>query len=305
LLKRQRFDVIEFEGIEMIPYLPTLLEYAEQVSDPPRLVFDEHNTEYMLQKRVFETDVWLPHRWPGAIYSFIQWQKLKRYEAWACRHVDAVAAVSEKDAEALRRIVPELEIAVVPNGVDVANYASFSNSLVTIEPKSLVFTGKMDFRPNVDAVMWFTRRVFPLIQRRVPDVRFYIVGQRPHPRLDRLRERPGVVVTGRVPETQPYIGNAAIYVIPLRSGGGTRLKVLEAMAMRRPIVSTSMGCDGFPVASGQEVVLADDPREFAHEVVTLLQDTTRQQALGQAAFDFATRYDWSIIVPRLEAAYKV
>jgi glycosyltransferase involved in cell wall biosynthesis len=199
--------------------------------------------------------------------------------------------------------VPGSTIAVVPNGVDIADYASFAAPDDLLAPGSLVFTGKMDFRPNVDAVVWFARRVLPLIQQSVPDTQFYIVGQRPHARLDSLRRQQGVVITGWVPDARPYIGGAAVYVIPLRSGGGTRLKVLEAMAMRRPIVSTSMGCDGFPVASGQEALLADEPQAFAREVVRLLRSATRRAALGQAAFDFATRYDWSAIVPRLEATY--
>ena len=303
VLREHRFDVVEFEGIEMIPYLPTVLRCLQDPSVRPCLVFDDHNAEYMLQKRVFEADVRLPHHWPGAVYSFLQWQKLRRYEAWACHHVDAVAAVSDGDAQALRRLVPELHIAVAPNGVDIAGYAGSVDSGQVLPPHSLVFTGKMDFRPNVDAVLWFARWVLPQVQRSVPDVRFYIVGQRPHARLDRLRGHPNVVITGRVPDALPYIGGASVYVIPLQSGGGTRLKVLEAMAMRRAIVSTSMGCDGFPIVSGREVILADDPQSFAERVVELLQDSERREALGRAAFTFAVRYDWSLIVPRLEALY--
>ena len=111
------------------------------------------------------------------------------------------------------------------------------------------------------------------------------------------------MVTGRVPETIPYIANAAVYVIPLRSGGGTRFKVLEGMAMRKPIVSTSMGCDGFPVVSGQEALLVDDAEGFAERVVGLLSDAERQLALGEAGYQFAAQYDWSVLVPTLEAAY--
>jgi sugar transferase (PEP-CTERM/EpsH1 system associated) len=304
ILAAHTFDVVEFEGIEMVPYLPAVRDHSVPLSSPPRLVFDDHNAEYVLQKRVFEMDVAVPRRWLGAVYSFIQWKKLERYEAWACRHVHSVAAVSDKDAQALQRLVPGLCVHVVPNGVDIASYAHFDPPPGFLPPNSLVFTGKMDFRPNIDAVTWFARYVFPLVQQDVPDVRFYIVGQRPHARLDRLRDQQGVVITGRVPDARPYIGSAAIYVIPLRSGGGTRLKVLEAMAMRRAIVSTTMGCDGFPITAGHEAILADDAQVFARQVVDLLRSPGQRAALGQAAFDFAsTRYDWSAIVPRLEAAY--
>jgi glycosyltransferase involved in cell wall biosynthesis len=303
LLDQHRFDVIEFEGIEMIPYLPPVLDRYSGAEDQPCLVFDDHNAEYVLQRRVFEMDVRFARRLPGAIYSFVQWQRLRRYEAWACRHADVVVAVSVPDAEALRRIVPGLPVSVVPNGIDVAEYRAFDARQVDLPPHSLVFTGKMDYRPNIDAALWFGQRVLPSVQDRVPDARFYIVGQRPHARLDVIRDRSGVVITGRVPEIKPYLAGAAVYVIPLRSGGGTRFKVLEAMSMGCPIVSTSMGCDGFPVTPGREVILADEPDAFADRVVELLQDPTRQEALVREASEFVTAYDWSAIIPRLEAAY--
>jgi len=303
LLATQDFHVIEFEGIEMIPYLPTALEHARQADPRPCLVFDDHNAEYVLQKRVFQADVWAPRRWLGALYSLAQWQKLRSYEAWACRRADVVVAVSDRDAESLRRIVPGLQVHVVPNGVDPAYYAlPIPDGF--LPPNCLVFTGKMDFRPNVDAVLWFADRVLPLIRKSIPGVQFYIVGQRPHARLERLRSQTGVVITGHVPDQRPYIGGATVYVIPLRSGGGTRLKVLEAMAMRRPIVSTSMGCDGFPVTPGREAIVADDPFSFAHHTVELLCDATRRVELGQAGYDFAkAHYDWDRIVPWLEQTY--
>jgi len=302
-LRTVPIDVVQFEGIEMIPYLGTVLSECRRLAQAPRLVFDDHNAEYVLQRRVWQTDARNPLRWPGAAYSLIQWRKLRAYEAWACRSVDVVVAVSETDAEALRQLVPGLEVLVIPNGVDIAHYTAYGGPS-PLPPFSLVFTGKMDFRPNVDAVLWFTRHVFPSIHRRVPEVRFYVVGQRPHPRLDRLRDVAGITVTGHVPDIRPYIAGAAVYIVPLRSGGGTRLKVLEAMALRRAIVSTSMGCAGFPVRPGRDVVIADDAEAFADAVVSLLFDGKRRHALGEAAFRFAQRgYDWAEIVPRLESAY--
>jgi len=302
VLNRDPFDVVQFEGIEMIPYLPVLLG-LKRGRDDPLLVFDDHNAEYVLQQRVFEADVQVPLRWPGAAYSFVQYRRLRRYEAWACREVDVVVAVSEPDGQALARIVPAVETDVVPNGIPFADYASYKAPDRYLPPHSLVFTGKMDFRPNVDAVLWFADHVFPLIRARVPDAQFYVVGQRPHERLERMRETAGIVITGRVPETRPYIASADVYVIPLLSGGGTRFKVLEAMALGRPIVSTRMGCDGFPVSSGREILLADDAEAFAEYVLGLLADPERGRSLIQAGRRFAAQYDWAAIVPRLEAAY--
>ena len=302
-IQEHDFDVVQFEGIEMLPYLPTVLEHCERRADPPKLVFDDHNAEYVLQRRVFAMDIRHIRRWPAALYSFVQWQKLRRYEAQACRQVDAVVAVSAPDARALEHLVPGRTVSVVPNGIPMADYQDAVSSEPVLPSHSLVFTGKMDYRPNVDAALWFAQRVFPIVQTFVPDALFYIVGQRPHARLNVLSGQSGVVITGRVPDTRPYIAGAEVYVIPLRSGGGTRFKVLEAMALRCPIVSTSMGCDGFPVAAGEEVLLADDAPSFADRVVALIQDPDRRKALGEAGFGFAGRYDWSRIVPRLEALY--
>jgi glycosyltransferase involved in cell wall biosynthesis len=206
------------------------------------------------------------------------------------------------DAAALRRIVAGREISVVPNGLDVQSYAQSTLS-EALPPQSLVFTGTMNYRPNIDAVLWFAHHVYPLVREREPGVRFYVVGRRPHSRLDPLRDLPGIEITGEVPDTRPYIRAAAAYVIPLLSGGGTRFKVLEAMAMQCPIVSTSMGCDGFPVVSGRHVLLADEPEAFAAQVVALLRDERQRQALGKAGLSFAWRYDWSAIVPLLESVY--
>jgi glycosyltransferase involved in cell wall biosynthesis len=147
--------------------------------------------------------------------------------------------------------------------------------------------------------------VLPLITSVLPDARFYAVGQSPHRRLAALAGHPSVGITGRVPDTRPYIAGAGVYVIPLRIGGGTRLKVLEAMAMGQAIVSTRLGCDGFPLEDGREVRFADAPDAFAKAVIALLQSQAQAEALGRAARTYVeNNYGWDIIVPRLEALYR-
>jgi glycosyltransferase involved in cell wall biosynthesis len=283
--------------------------------DAPLLVFDEHNAEYVLQQRAFETDrQWSGSigrkqvkRWIGAAYSFIQWQRLERYERQACLAADRVVAVSETDAQVLRNLVPGLEPLVVPNGVDMELHMGAVPPLPTGSgpgEQDLVFTGKMDFRPNVDAVLWFAREVLPLIRRGAPEVRLWVVGMNPHPRLAALADDPAVEITGWVEHVRPFIAAAAIYVVPLRIGGGTRLKILQAMAMGKAIVSTGLGCEGFDVVPGQEMVIADTPDEFASATLALLSDPDRRQRLGHAARSLAgSKYDWQIIVPQMEEAY--
>lgn len=314
-LERERPTIIEVEGIELASYLfQTAAHRAER--GMPLLVFDDHNAEYRLQQRAFETDlhqIWPPRRAAarrlvGAAYSFVQWQRLRRYERRVCRAADRVVAVSDVDAQVLRQLAPDLEPVVVPNGVDIEFYTGPMPPRPEGEegpdPTDLVFVGKMDFRPNVDAVLWFAGEVLPRIHREAPETRFWIVGQNPHARLAPLADDPRVLLTGWVEDQRPYIAGAGVYVIPLRIGGGTRLKVLEAMAMSKAIVSTSLGCEGFDLVPGQDLVVADDPPAFAAAVLALLRDPARRDRLGRAARRFAgSRYDWSMIVPKMERVY--
>jgi glycosyltransferase involved in cell wall biosynthesis len=296
---------VQIEGIELAPYLDVIDEAwpTSERADRPLVVFDDHNCEYLLQERTFLTDLYSPTRWPAAAYSFVQWRRLRRYEAQVCRRADRVLAVSQADARALRTLVPGLDVTVVPNGIDTRVYQP-----ATVGPeaasRSIVFTGTMDFRPNVDAVLWFAKEVWPLIRVEVSDVSFYVVGQRPHRRLDALREDQGVTLTGWVEDVRPYIADAAVYVAPLRMGGGTRLKLLEAMAMGKPVVATSLGAEGYPITDGRELILADSPAAFAQAVVSLLNSPARRVELGQTARAFVERrYDWRVIVPYIEQVY--
>ncbi len=217
------YDVIQVEGIEMAPYMLALRGLVVRGGGATRFIYDDHNAEYVLQQRAFLTDVRRPRRWVAAAYSLIQWRKLTAYERHVCRQADRVVAVSEADRDALRRLDPELDVMVVPNGVDLEFYRpGITPPLAGMGANALVFTGKMDYRPNVDAVTWFADAVFPLIRELAPETRFYIVGQQPHSRVVALGARPGIVVTGRVPDTRPYIAGAGVYVVPLRIGGGTR-----------------------------------------------------------------------------------
>ncbi len=316
------YDVVQVEGIELARYVlqeargkqqetrntqhATLVtHHATRIT---QYVFDDHNCEYLLQQRTCETDAKIPSRWAGAAYSFVQWRKLRAFESAICRAADHVVAVSDADAAALQRLVPGLTPTVVPNGIDVASYAPTSHTLPLLAGGAeggadLVFSGTMDFRPNVDAALWFAQEALPLIRQEEPDARFVIVGQKPHRRLDVLRDRADVLLTGTVEDTRPYIAGAAIYVVPLRMGGGTRFKILEAAAMSRAIVSTSLGCEGFPVENERELVIADSPRRFADAVVALLRDPSRRAELGAAARAFVEAYDWKNIIPRMEAVY--
>jgi glycosyltransferase involved in cell wall biosynthesis len=272
--------------------------------DGPRWVFDAHNAEHLLQRRMFQRDARNPKRWVSALYSWLQWRKLARFEGSICRQADCVLACSPADAGALRGLVPGLQPVLLPNGVDTDYCQPGIVAPAHLVSPSLVFTGKMDFRPNVDAILWFCAHVMPRIRVANPQAHLYVVGKSPHPRLAALAENPGVTLTGFVEDVRPYIAAASVYVVPLLTGGGTRLKVLEALAMGKAIVSTSLGSEGIPVEDGRELLLADEPHSFAQRVLSLLADEPRRRELGAMGRAFAVnRFDWKTVAAPLQELY--
>jgi len=291
------FDWLQIEGLEMAAYLSPLP--PSTVYRLPSTIFDAHNCEYLLQKRAGSADLRHPRRWLAALYSAIQWRRLRRYEAAVCRRADLVIAVSEADAQALQRIVPLVDPLVIPNGITVAEYAAFTDKAALHQP-AFVFTGTMDFRPNVDGALWFAAEVWPRIRAALPDAHCYLVGRHPHRRLNALREMPGLIITGSVPDTRPYINAATVYVVPLLVGGGTRLKLLEATSMGKAIVSTTLGAEGF-TRPEEAMQLADDPAAFAEMCIRLAGDAVERAQWEARARAYAHAYDWDVLLPPLLA----
>jgi glycosyltransferase involved in cell wall biosynthesis len=257
----------------------------------------------------------------------VQVGRLERFEAWACAQADWVTAVSEADVVHLKNLfqrkgtkkqrhkeksvksvetVDKICITAIPNCIDVAQYAlvdadsSFSTQHLSFD---LLFSGKMDYRPNIDAVLWFADGVWPQILEKRPLSTWAIVGQKPHARLDRLRKVAGVTVTGWVESVQPYLAGAGVYIMPFRVGSGTRLKLIEAMASGLALVSTRIGAEGFPVENGRELVLADTEDEMVTAVLDLLHNPEKRAEIGRHALQFAQQYDWRVVIPQFEAIY--
>jgi len=296
------FDYVQAQSIEMAPYGLMVQDWLGD--EGPELIFDDFNAEYLLQRRALQADSRDPRRWPNALYSVLQWQRLRRFEREVCQRAHQVIAVSDADAAALRRLDPDLSPVVIPNGVETARYRELPAPPENMRDPVVLFTGKMDFRPNVDAVLWFHRQVWPRVRKAHPATRFYVVGKHPHPRLEPLVQDPTVVVTGYVPDVRPYMAGATLFVVPMRMGGGTRLKLLEAMAAGLAIVSTSMGAEGVDVVHREHLLLADTPQAYAEAVSELLDDKARRRELGQRAQARAASWDWARIAPRLEAVYQ-
>lgn len=299
-LHTERYDAVQFEGIELAAYMRDVRQLAHGL----RLVLDCHNAETELQRRARRSDLRQPTRWPAAIYSALQVNRLARFEGRAISDADAVIAVSETDRGYLQqlRVAREKAISVVPNTIDISEY-EWMEPIAPEMRYDLVFTGKMDYRPNTDGVLWFAKSVWPLICQRRPGTTWAIVGQRPHPQLEGLRDVEGITLTGHVPNVQPYLAGASVYIMPLRIGSGTRLKLLEAMASGKPVVSTRLGAEGFDVKHQKNILLADSPDELEETILGLLDSPTQQVALGKAARAFAAQYDWRNIIPLLDVVY--
>lgn len=253
---------------------------------PVPVMFFSHNVEYQILKRLAEAQEDPVRR---ALLA-VEWRKMRRYEAAVCRKARLTVAVSAHDRDLHQADAAGAVIRDVPTGVDVGY---FKANGTPEDPVELVFTGSMDWHPNEDAIRHFIDEILPAVRREVPRVRLTVVGRNPSSSLRRDAEQAGVKVTGTVDDVRPYIDGAAVYVVPLRIGGGTRLKVFEALSMGKAVVSTGVGVEGLPLAPGEHYLKADDPDAFASAIVTLLRDPERRHALGDAGRELThARYAW-------------
>ncbi|HJW48304.1 MAG TPA: glycosyltransferase family 4 protein, partial [Candidatus Limnocylindria bacterium] len=240
---------------------------------------------------------------PGArkLYEYLNNLKVRAEEERSWQDVDACAVTSPRDEATIRSVLPRALTAVVPNAVDTA---FFSPGAKPRERGTILFYGTLSYYPNLDGLLFFLREVMPLVRRDYPSARLKVVGADPPEALRRFETR-DVAFTGFVPDLRPHLASASVVIAPLRIGGGTRLKVLEAMAMAAPLVSTSLGAEGIAVTSGREVLLADTAETFAADVVRVLRDETLAAELGGAGRRLIeTSYDWRASARALEALYR-
>jgi polysaccharide biosynthesis protein PslH len=253
----------------------------------PVLLF-QHNVEAMIWRRHADVQT---HGIKRAYFQQ-QWRRMLAYERHACRSADYVVAVSEQDHEVMAREYGLAHIAHIPTGVDTTYFKP--GGRIRRDPAHLVFTGSMDWLPNDDGMWFFVQEILPLIRAKVPDVKLTIVGRKPFARMKALsREDPSIVVTGGVKDVRPYMEQASAYIVPLRIGGGTRLKIFEAMAMEKAVISTSIGAEGLPVTDESDVLIADSPKAFASAVLRVLNDPLLALRLGaNAAEKVRKEYAW-------------
>jgi glycosyltransferase involved in cell wall biosynthesis len=285
LASKQRFDVV-------ICSTPFLARYRLPANVP--VIADTHNVEWLVMQRSFRET---PSLW-RKMYYFLQTRSTRSEELEAAARVSAVLTTSVHDLDVFRADLPRQRFFVTPNAVDVAAYTTSDE-----EPESctMLFTGLMSYYANAHGIAWFLDEIFPRIKAVVPQARLIVAGARPS-RWLKARSSEHVIVTGYVPDIRPFYAHAQVFIAPLRIGGGTRVKILEAMAMRRPVVATTLACEGLDVKHGETVLLADEPQNFADAVIRLFNDksarigfASRGRALVQA------RYDWAAIGAEMDA----
>jgi sugar transferase (PEP-CTERM/EpsH1 system associated) len=293
LTSRVNYDVIQFEFPFLAPYLQAVARRQRA-----KTILSMHNIETLRFKRELEVSQWGKRRLLllGDDLFFRGWEE----RALGC--FDGIVAVSELERAWIERHAPHATVRLVPNGVDTTY---FSPALAIAEkPPYVAFTGVMDYPPNIDAACWFCNEIFPVLQRNHPDLCFRIIGKNPASQILELGKRRGVQVTGTVPDIRPHVAGALALVVPLRSGGGTRLKILEGMAMERPVIATTVGAEGLDVTPGADILIADDAKTFVKHVDVLLRSTEAVMKLGQAGRRLVLeKYDWGVCLGGLENLY--
>jgi glycosyltransferase involved in cell wall biosynthesis len=277
LFAKDHYDVVLFESVFMADY---------RLPANTQVIVDEHNIEYELLYRTYQREKSLARKW----YNWWESRQLKPVEIERCRKAQEVLVTSEREALLLKPLLPESVIAVVPNGVDLEGFYEASREEQIAD--RIVFTGTMNYYPNTDAVLYFARECWPMIRAKVPNATWYIVGKEPPAEVQELAKLPGITVTGGVPEVRSYLASATVAIAPLLIGSGTRLKILEALAMGKAIVSTRLGCEGLDVVSGKHLIVADQAEEFAQAVVGLLQNAEQRAVLESAGREIAETYSW-------------
>jgi glycosyltransferase involved in cell wall biosynthesis len=301
IARTESVDVIHADQLTMTQFA---LPYAGNPERKPALIFDAHNAVWTITERMQEN---LPFylRLPVALET----RRIKRYEGRIVRDFDATLAVTEPDLLALTRAVGDgwsgkLPVSVIPIAVDTREIRPVARQEGSL---NILTMGTLYYPPNADGIRWFVREIFPYVREKVPGVQLTIVGKNPPPDFWRLAEEKnsGIVVTGFVPDLDPYFAQSALMVVPVRAGGGMRVRILEAFARAMPVVTTTVGLEGIQAQPGRDVLVEDEPKAFANAVTRLLNDKALQDQLSVNSRRLAVeKYDWQVILKDMDRVYE-
>lgn len=285
LTENQRYDIIIILTMNM----------AQFVSRLPgvRKIILPHDAEHLIYRQILD-------RAAGAgdkIKAWLWWKKVCLYQKRVYPCFDSCLVVSERDRQGLLNLSDRIKARVLPSGVDTG----FFKPTGRVGKNNIIFTGVMNTWSNIDAVIYFTDNIFPLIEKSFSDIKFYIVGKKPAAAVKKLG-RGNIVVTGEVPDIRPYLEESAVFVAPFRIGTGLKHKILEAMAMGLPVVATPLGANGLDIEAGKNIMLAGNPEEFARSIIALLNDKTLRKTVVKGAQELvAERYNWDRVGQMMES----
>jgi sugar transferase (PEP-CTERM/EpsH1 system associated) len=287
IISNATIDVVLFESVLLAGY---------QLPSSVSSVIDQHNIEHEILDRTYQGEKGILRRW----YNRHESQQLKPVELERCRRADAVVVTSDREQQILQKYLPTQAISTVPNGVDIEMFQQAAGAENQEIPGRIVFTGTMNYYPNTQAALYFARHCWPRIREEVPNATWQIVGKEPPQEIRALAQLPGVEVTGEVPDVRPYLAQAEVTLAPLQIGSGTRLKILEALAMEKAMVSTSIGCEGIAVKGNEHLLIANEPEAFTRAVIELLHSPEQRRKMGAAGRALVEQqYSWQQCGERL------
>jgi len=292
IMQENRLDLVHFDLMHLAPYL-------ECIGDTPSVLVN-HNVESLRLQRLAQVQ----KNFAARAYLDLQQSRMRRLEQDMCRRFAQLITVSETDAEILQATCNVKNIVEIPNGVDADFFHPADGKT---EPDSLVWVGGMGSPYNRDAVDYFLKDIFSKIYAGRPQIKVTIVGDSPSPALQQCQSRypQNIFIAGYVDDVRPYMQRASIFIAPMRCGSGTKVKVINAMAMGKAIVSSSVGAEGIKVESGKDLIISDAPQEFADQVLRLLKDQARLRQMGKNARQAVERYyDWRVIYKKMDALYE-
>jgi len=292
ITKANPFDILHIDDV----FMASNLDLSSHYSFKKAITFQD--IESINYRRTFKIEK-NPYQ---KMLFLLNWLAMRSWERKIIENFDLTVTVSPIELRILESMYPKANIAFIPNGVDIE---SFNPLPVTDNEDSLLFIGKMDYSPNIDGAVYFAKRIFPLIKREIPNTKLMIVGQNPKKALEKLKSDPSVSVTGYVESVIPYYKRSSVAIVPLRAGGGTRGKILEAMALGRPVVSTSLGAEGLEATHKENIMIADKDEDFARYVIDLMKNMSLRKNLIEKAREFVeARYDWREVAKGLDRAYR-
>ena len=290
MLRDGQYDVVHMLSVNITGYLDTF-------GDTPGLFFP-HDSVSMQFRRNAQKEPRLLRK----LYLYAQSVKMKCYEKEVIHKAAKTVVVSDVDRKWISEFLPDNTISVIPGGVDPDMFKPMDTES---KIPTVIFRGVMEFIPNIDAALYFHREVMPLVLKEIPDLQFYIIGKNPPEEVQRIHDGKHIFVTGLVDDLRPYMAQAAVHVCPMRSGSGMKNKVLEAWSMEKPVVATSLACDGIDLTPGKHLLTADTPAEFAKCVVELFKNPALRKQLGQAGKALAVeKYTWAYVATLFEKVYR-